>query len=162
MRKYFTLSLPRPPLRLIFLSGFGGFLAIALLSMIGRYSHLPLIIAPFGASCVLLFSAPAVPLSQPLNIVGGHVLTTLIGLIFLNLWPDFALSPAIAVGIAIAAMVALRIIHPPAGGNPLVVFAVQPGFDFVIMPVLMGAVLLVVIAVLFHRVGGTEYPVGRL
>ena len=68
-------------LRLSLIAGVGGLLAIAMLGILSRYAHSPFIMAPFGASYVLLFSAPANPLSQPANVIGGHLTATFVGLI---------------------------------------------------------------------------------
>lgn len=161
MHRYFTRSLPAPDMKLILLAGLGGVLAIAALRLMSDSAHMPLIMAPFGASCVLLFAVPGSPLSQPANVVGGHVVTTLVGLI-MRLWlPDDWWALAFAVGLAIAVMVALRVTHPPAGANPLVVFATDPGFGFLVLPVLAGSLFLVALAVTFHRLTGQAYPQGK-
>jgi CBS-domain-containing membrane protein len=76
MRSFFQRSQPKPPLHISLLAGLGGALAIALVSGLSLYGGTPLIMAPFGASCVLLFSVPASPLSQPANVIGGHLLAT--------------------------------------------------------------------------------------
>ena len=114
--------------------------------------------APFGASCVLLFSVSGSPLSQPANVIGGHVVATLVGLVLRLLLPNEWWAAALAVGLAIALMAALRVTHPPAGADPLVVFATDPSFGFLVLPVLSGAVVLVSVATLFHKSSGTVYP----
>ena len=98
------------------------------------------------------------PLSQPANVIGGHAVATLAGLVLRWALPDQWWALALAVGLAIALMVLLRVTHPPAGADPLVVFAADPGFLFLIFPVISGAVLLVALAALFHRLSGTAYP----
>jgi CBS-domain-containing membrane protein len=115
--------------------------------------------APFGASCVLLFSLSGSPLSQPANVIGGHFISTLVGLVLRLLFPNEWWAAALAVGLAIALMSALRITHPPAGADPLVVFAADPDFSFLVFPVLSGASALVAVATLFHRVSGTTFPI---
>lgn len=154
-------NLPKPGIRNILLAGLGGFLAIAGLSALTDHTIMAFLMAPFGASCVLLFAAPAAPLSQPVNVVGGHVTATLTGLVLRQALPPTWWGVAIAVGCAIALMVALRVTHPPAGADPLVVFAADPGFGFLFAPVMSGSVALVVIALLFHRLNGTAYPAGH-
>jgi len=141
-----------------FIAGIGGIIAIGLLGALTTYSSAFLLMAPFGASCVLLFSVPASPLSQPMNVVGGHLLATAIALAATYLLPDTWWAVAIAVGLAIAAMGALRVTHPPAGADPIVVFALNPGTSFLIITVLLGSLLLVVTATVFHRVRGVQYP----
>lgn len=163
--KSFSLLLTRHqaviPIRAVMLSGIGGMLAIGILGVLTTYLGAPLLMAPFGASCVLLFSLPASPLSQPINVVGGHMVATLVGLLLRWYLPDAWWAAALAVGLAIALMNGLRVTHPPAGADPLVVFAAHPDFSFLLMPVLMGTVSLVVIALLFHRLGGVAYPLRK-
>lgn len=90
--------------------------------------------------------------------VGGHVASTLVGLLFIAFLPEVWWAASLAVGGAIAAMSLLRVTHPPAGANPLVIFALQPGIGFLFFPVLLGAILLVIVAVLFHKMSGVSYP----
>ena len=132
-------------------AGAGGLLAIGLVAWPDGLSGHPLLMAPFGATCVLLFSLPASPLSQPVNVFAGHLVSTFIGLLLHTLLPDQWWSLGIAVGLAIAAMAALRVTHPPAGADPLVVFFENPGWDYLLFPVALGSVALVIIAWLFHR-----------
>jgi len=154
----FKRTQPPVPRRLVILAGFGGMLGILVLAFAGQGLSTALLMAPFGASCVLLFSVPAAPLSQPVNVIGGHVLSALVGLVLMSLFPGQQIAAAAAVGLAIALMAALRVTHPPAGANPLVIFAADPGWLFILFPVASGAVLLVITALLWHRISGTPYP----
>jgi len=140
------------------LAGMGGGIAVALTGGLSLLAGTPLLMAPFGATCVLLFSAPGSPLSQPINVIAGHVLSAAVALVLAAFLPNVWWATAIAVGLAIGLMAALRVTHPPAGANPLVVFASQPGFDYLLFPVLTGALLLVAVATLFHRTAGGNYP----
>ncbi|MCB1352817.1 MAG: HPP family protein [Rhodobacteraceae bacterium] len=158
MKRFLARPQPRPSPRLVLMAGAGGVLAIACLGLMTDRAQMPLLMAPFGASCVLLFAVPGSPLSQPANVVGGHVLSTLVGLLLRLALPDAWWAVALAVGAAIALMTALRVTHPPAGADPLVVFAADPGFHFLLFPVASGAVALVAIAAVFHRLSGTAYP----
>ncbi len=158
MRKFIARPLPKPSARLVLLAGLGGVIAIAGLRLMTEGAGMPLLMAPFGASCVLLFAVPNSPLSQPANVIGGHAVATLAGLVLRQALPDQWWALALAVGLAIALMVLLRVTHPPAGADPLVVFAADPGFLFLIFPVISGAVMLVALATLFHRLSGTAYP----
>jgi CBS-domain-containing membrane protein len=158
MRSFFQRSQPKPPLHISLLAGLGGALAIALVSGLSLYGGTPLIMAPFGASCVLLFSVPASPLSQPANVIGGHLLATVIGLTLRMLLPDAWWAAALAVGLAIGLMSVFRLTHPPAGADPLVIFAADPDVMFLFFPTLSGAIILVTAAVLYHRSAGVTYP----
>jgi CBS-domain-containing membrane protein len=158
MRALFTRHQPAASVRTILLAGLGGLLAIGCVGALSAYGHTPLIMAPFGASCVLLFAVPASPLSQPVNVIGGHVVSTLAGLALRLLFPNGWFAAALAVALAIVLMSALRMTHPPAGADPLVVFATDPDFGFLLFPVLSGACVLVAVAMLFHKVSGTTFP----
>jgi CBS-domain-containing membrane protein len=136
MRHFFSRHQPPVHINRGLIAGIGGLVAIAAVgALTGLVGH-PMLMAPFGASCVLIFSVASSPLSQPANVVGGHVVATLVGLILRAFFPNEWWAVAIAVGAAIALMAALRITHPPAGANPLVVFAADPGFEFLLFPVL--------------------------
>lgn len=132
-------------------SGLGGALAIWLLaSMTQSLGHL-LLIAPFGASCVLLFALPASPLARPRNVMGGHFLTALMGLLTLTLIGDGVLAMAVGVGLGIAVMQFTGTLHPPAGGNPLVVIMTGAGWSFLALPILAGTATLLLVALVYHR-----------
>ena len=77
--------------------------------------------APFGASCVILYAVSQSPLAQPRNVIFGHFISALVGLIFLKILGAGMLSIAFAVGVAIALMQYFQCVHPPAGANPLVI-----------------------------------------
>ncbi|MEJ2792427.1 HPP family protein [Iodobacter sp. LRB] len=146
------------------LAGTGGFIAILLLAGVSEFGTTALIMAPFGASCVLLFALPEAALSQPRNVIGGHLLTASVGLAFYSLAPNTALFAALAVGLTISLMVLTKTTHPPAGANPLLFFlAAKPlGAWFLLTPVASGAILLVLLATLYHRATGKfSYPVKR-
>lgn len=137
----------------------GGLLGLAALTMLGEWSGSPILLAPLGASAVLLFGLPDSPLSQPVNLVGGHVIATLIALALDQLLPQSSWSIALAVGVVIGVLGALRLTHPPAGADPIVVMTLHPGWSFVFNPVLIGALVLVMVAVFIHRLPPrTTYP----
>jgi CBS-domain-containing membrane protein len=134
----------------IALAGLGGFLAIASLAALSQAGSLMFVLGSFGASCVLIFGFPESPFSQPRNIVGGHFLSSLIGLTMLATLGAHWWSTGLAVGLAIALMMATQTVHPPAGSNPVIVMLALPGWDFLLTPTLAGAVLLTMAGVLFH------------
>jgi len=141
------------------LAGLGGALAIGVLALCARVATAPLIIAPFGASCVLLFAVPASPLAQPRNVIGGHILSSLVGLAALTLLGHSPFAMTVGVGVAIAAMRLTGTLHPPAGADPIVIVAAGAAWWFFAVPVAAGAVILVVFAVVYHRyVSGLAYP----
>ncbi|ABL69267.1 HPP family protein [Paracoccus denitrificans] len=118
-----------------------------------------LLIAPFWASCVLLFALPQSPLARPRNVIGGHLLSALVGLLVLNLIGDSVLAMGVGVGLAIAVMQLTGTLHPPAGGDPLVVILSGAGWSFPGVPILAGTVTLVAAAIAYHRlISMRAYP----
>ncbi|MEM7057636.1 MAG: HPP family protein [Pseudomonadota bacterium] len=158
MQSFFARRLPKPKARTIVLAGVGGMIAIAALLFTGNALQVAMVMAPFGASCVLIFGLPAAPLSQPANVLGGHVVAAIAGMLVLTLFSDFWWYPALGVGLATSSMIALRVTHPPAGANPLVVYAIEPTWSFLVFPTFCGALLLVVLGVAYHRLTRTAYP----
>ena len=140
-------------------AGFGGLLGIGFMGWLGHVGDLPLLVAPFGASAVLLFGVPGSPLSQPANVIGGHLMAAAASLALKAVLPEAWWSVGLAVGLVTFLMVAFRVIHPPAGAVPVVVFLSDPGLDFLYLTIPVGAVTLVAIAVLVHRIPPkTTYP----
>lgn len=142
------------------LSGIGGALAILLLAQVAKMVAQPLLIAPFGASCVLIFALPQSPLAQPRNVICGHLLSAFVGLATLSLLGHGVIACGVGVGLAIAAMQFSGTLHPPAGADPLVVIFTGAGWAFLGIPVLAGTVTLVLTAWLYHKhVSRRIYPI---
>lgn len=140
-------------------AGLGGALAIATLVLLGYVSDNALLMAPFGASCVLLFSLPRSPLSQPINVIAGHTVSVVIGLTLHSFLPVDWWSLALGVGLAITAMAVLRVTHPPAGADPIVIFFSSPGWEYILFPAIFGSIILIITAWAFHKIPPTTtYP----
>ncbi|HEX7782054.1 MAG TPA: HPP family protein [Sphingobium sp.] len=141
------------------ISGLGGMLVIWLLSQLTiTFDHV-LLIAPFGSSCVLLFALPSSPLAQPTNVIGGHLISTFIGIAVLKVVGHNALACGLGVGLAIAAMQFTRLMHPPAGADPLVAILTGAGWSFLALPMLAGTIILVLLTLLYHRlISRRPYP----
>jgi len=140
-------------------SGIGGALAICLLALITDVSDLLLLMAPFGASCVLLFSVPSSPLSQPMNVVGGHMVSACVGVVIASIMTPSPLVLGISVALAISLMALFDVTHPPAGADPIVIILGAKGYSFLLFPVFTGSVSLVLIACAYHYCLGTaKYP----
>lgn len=129
----------------------GGVIAFGLIALMAEFTGDLLLIAPLAASAVLVFAAPDSPMAQPANVVGGHVLAALLGLLLEMILPGGWWSAALGIGMVILAMSMARIVHPPAGATAWVVLTVHPGWDYVFFPVLGGSVAIVFTAVLLHR-----------
>lgn len=133
------------------IAGLGGFITILMLAELTAHLGALLLIAPFGASCVLVFALPQSPLAQPRNVIGGHVVSTCVGLAVAALLGPTPVAFALGVGLAITAMSLTRTLHPPAGADPIVVIAAGASWPFLFTPVLAGAVLIVVLAFVYRR-----------
>lgn len=146
----------------------GALVGIALTGMIcgyvfGQGAHLPLIVAPIGASAVLLFAVPASPLAQPWSIIGGNTISALMGVIAASLIQDPILAIGVGVSLAIGAMSFTRCLHPPGGAAALTaVLGGQVvagwGFLFPFVPVALNSCILVCVGLLFHRMARRNYP----
>jgi CBS-domain-containing membrane protein len=144
---------PKAPLKAVFLAGLGGFIAIATVAFLTNSLTVMLIMGSFGASCLLLFGFPDVPLAQPRNTIGGHFLSSLVGLTFLTLLGPHWWTVALGTGVAIALMIYTRTPHPPAAANPVIIYLAQPQPDwsFLLFPTLFGAVIITFISVIYNN-----------
>jgi CBS-domain-containing membrane protein len=140
------------------LPGIGGFIAIYAGLYVGDLSGLTLLMAPFGATCVLIFALSDSPLAQPRNVIGGHVLSSFIGLLLLELFGLHFWSIALAVGLAIMLMQWTRTVHPPAGADPIVIMVAGASWSFLWTPVLAGALLIVIVGFFYHKAAHIQYP----
>ncbi len=147
----------------------GALLGIALTGLVSTLAlgnnglAAPLLVAPMGASAVLLFAAPASPLAQPWSILGGNVVAALIGVTCALFIPQPLLAAALAVGLAIAAMLVLNCLHPPSGAVALTAVlggsAIHSsGYWFVLTPVALNSVLLLALAIVYNNLTGHRYP----
>lgn len=131
---------------LAIIAGIGASIAIGALSYFDHTFHdLALLMAPFGATTVLVFGVPESPLAQPKNVIFGHLLTAFVGVFFVQFIGVSALSLAMATGIAVSAMLVTKTTHPPAGANPLLIMLSGQSWGFLITPVFIGAVIIVLI-----------------
>lgn len=114
-----------------------------------------MMVASMGATAVLLFAVPHSALAQPWNVVGGHLISALIGVSCARFVPDMMLAAALSVACAIAAMHYLRCIHPPGGATALSAVISGPvvhamGYAYVLQPVLINSIVILGIAMVFN------------
>ncbi|MCK5236530.1 MAG: HPP family protein [Deltaproteobacteria bacterium] len=173
-------SQPPPPLTEVFWSFFGAFVGMALLYIILNHfrlapldnlfdliseSDMSFIIGSFGASAVLIFGIIDSPLAQPRNLVGGHVLSAVVGvlcyqLFYSHLW----LAVAIAVSASIVVMQLTKTLHPPGSATALIAVIGSPqlhdlGYLYVLIPILRGALILLIVALLVNNIPKSRrYP----
>ncbi|RYD51664.1 MAG: HPP family protein [Sphingomonadales bacterium] len=122
-----------------------------------------LLAAPIGASAVLVFAVPSSPMGQPWPVIGGNLVSALVGIAVARWLGHNALAAGVAVSAAIVAMSAARCLHPSGGGTALLGVlggeaVLSHGYAFALVPVALNAILLVVVGIAFHRVSGHSYP----
>ena len=132
-------------------AGLGGALAIGAMEWFSAAAHYPLAVIPFATSIVLVVSQPGALAAQPRALIGGHLVSALVGVLVLALTGPGPLAAAIAVGLAVLAMMLTDTLHPPAGINPLLVVAGNLPWSFIVAPVLVGALMLAAFALAWHR-----------
>ncbi len=147
----------------------GGFIGIALVSWLNSVwfsdADAGLLIGSLGASAVLVYGAVRSPLAQPRNLVGGHVVSALVGVLAWKLLGGIPwLAAAVAVATAIALMHLTRTLHPPGGATALIAVIGSEdihaaGFTYVLMPATLGPLILLVVALLVNNLAPTRrYP----
>jgi CBS-domain-containing membrane protein len=132
-------------------AGLGGALVIGIMEWFSLASRCPLAAIPFATSIVLVIGSPEAEPAQPRALIGGHVVSTFVGLAVLKLTGPAAWAAALAVGIAILAMYLTASFHPPAGIDPLLVVANNLAWTFLFVPVFSGALLPTLFAYVWHR-----------
>ena len=110
------------------------------------------LIASFGSSMVLLYGYPESPFAQPKNIFFGHLLTSIVGILFVYFvhLPIFVSIP-LAVGFGVGLMILLNVTHPPAGGNPIIVIIGSVSIDYLINPIIIGSLIILFFGVVLNR-----------
>ena len=117
------------------------------------------LIAPIGASALLVFAVPASPMAQPWAVLGGNTLSALAGITCALLIGDSVWAASVGIGLAIALMFTFRCVHPPGGATALLAVLVHAThYRFALFPVLTNSLLLVVCGVLYNNLTGRPYP----
>ena len=136
-----------------FLAGLFSFITISVLTLLTyKTVYGVFLLASFGSSMVLLYGYPESPFAQPKNVFFGHLITTAVGLIFLNFvpFPIYIIIP-LAVGFGVGLMILLNVTHPPAGGNPIIVIIGSVSFDYLLSPVISGSLIIIISAIAINR-----------
>lgn len=135
----------------ILLAGIGASVAIYVLAVGHAWSGMATMVPSFGASCALVFAHPESPFAKPLNVIGGHLVSSVVGLLILAVLGDGPVALAVGVGFAITGMMATRTMHPPAGGDPLIIIATGASASFIVTPILLGTIAIVAIGMVYRR-----------
>lgn len=151
------------------IAGLGAVLGISLTGvltslLVPHAPYLPYIVAPMGASSVLLFAVPSSPLAQPWSVLGGNVVSALVGVAASHAFDDMLLATGVATAFAIMAMSLMRCLHPPGGAVALSAVLLNHttpglGYAYALLPVGLNSMILVAIAASFHRFSGHAYPI---
>ena len=144
-----------------FIAGIFSIFTIGCLTLLTYKTEFGLfLIASFGSTMVLLFGYPESPFAQPKNIFFGHLLTALVGVIFVNLTHlPVVITIPLAVGIGIFLMILLGVTHPPAGGNPIIVIIGSASFSYIINPIIIGTMIVLIFGIILNRlILNKEYP----
>jgi CBS-domain-containing membrane protein len=129
----------------------GGAIAIAGMETFSVRTAFPLVAIPFATSIVTVLGSPKAEPAQPRALVGGHLISTVVGLLIVKLCGPEPWAAALAVGIAMVAMQLTSTFHPPAGIDPLVVVVNNMTWSFLVSPVGIGALLLALFAFAWHN-----------
>ncbi len=132
------------------------------LSMPDAY-HWPWIVAPIGASAVLVFAVPASPFAQPWSVFGGNLLSALTGLIIGHAIAAPMVAAGLAVGLAIVVMTYARCLHPPGGACAIVgalaaTTAPDGGWAGLLLPLLLNVIALIGAGWLYNNLTGHAWP----
>jgi CBS-domain-containing membrane protein len=129
----------------------GGAVAIAAMEMLAVRAALRLEFIPFATSIVMVMGSPEAKPAQPRALVGGHLLSAVVGLVMVKLVGPQPWAAAVAVGLAMIAMHVTDTFHPPAGINPLLIIVNDRSWSFLVIPVAVGVAILVTFAFLWHN-----------
>jgi CBS domain-containing membrane protein len=150
----------------------GSFIGIGLIAYI-QTLHLPIsdvvyLIGSFGASSVLVYGVIESPLAQPRNLIGGHVISAIIGVTVLQFIPDLIyITAPLAVSLSIVFMQITKTLHPPGGATALIAVSGSVelknlGYWYVISPVFLGCLILLLVALIFNNMSSKrQYPIEK-
>ncbi|SHI63816.1 HPP family protein [Flavobacterium terrae] len=150
----------------------GAFIGMGIIAYL-QYNAFPkedfvFLIGSFGASCVLVYGVIQSPLAQPRNLIGGHVISAIVGVTMAKIFPDTIwLASSLAVAAAIVLMQITKTLHPPGGATALIAVTGSPailklGYWYVLTPVLSGAIILLLVALIFNNMtSNRQYPTNK-
>ena len=139
-------------------SSLGAFVCIGFLAYLNSSIEGAIwLIPPFGASMVLVMAVYDSPLAKPKNLILGHILSALSGVIIFYFLGNTFISLGFGVALAIFVMMITNTVHPPAGANPIIVILTGQSLDFIFLPVALGAIIIVAFAYLYNKLLNRNY-----
>ena len=140
------------------ISASGAFICICFLAYLNSSIEGAIwLIPPFGASMVLVMAVYDSPLAKPKNLILGHILSALSGVIIFYFLGNTFISLGLGVALAVFVMMITNTVHPPAGANPIIVILTDQSLNFVFLPVAVGAIIIVVFAYLYNKLLNRNY-----
>ena len=137
-----------PPL----LAGVGAAVTIGILAYMTYQTELGFwLLASFGATTVIVFGYHDNQFAQPKNVFFGHLLSAFVGILFATFFGVSFITIGLAVGIGVMLMMAFKITHPPAGGNSIIVMIGGVSFEFLLFPVMVGAITIIIGGIIYNR-----------
>lgn len=161
---------PRAPASEMFWSTLGSFVGIAAIYLVGDFQGLPLqqnlfLVGSFGATAVLIYGIPLSPFAQPRNVIGGHLVSAIVGVTCHILFAEhMIIAAAAAVSLAVFFMHLSSTLHPPGGATALIAVIggeaiYELGFSYVIAPIGAGAVIMLIVALIVNNLSKSRhYP----
>ena len=141
------------------IASIGGFSCILLLSYLNNFENNYIWLIPsFGASMVLVMSVHKSDLAQPKNIFFGHVISGLSGFFVLSFIGSNIFCIGLGVGLAIFLMMITKTVHPPAGGNPIIVILGEQSLSFIYITLALGSLIIIIFAIIYNKLVGKDYP----
>jgi len=159
IRPYLSRHEPRGHFHLHFKSTLGAMLGLLAVGALAAWSGQPLLLAPLGATALLLFAHPKTPTAQPVNIFLGYLVGTVFASICEAMMPGSWWAAGFGVGGAMLVMLSLRITHPPASAMPLLMLTSHLPAVTLFMVVLAACLVLFTLAMIWHRLPPRQiYP----
>ena len=151
--KFLMIKITKPLLQKAIIAGFFSTLTIGVLTLLTYKSTLGYFLAgSFGSSMVLLFGFPESPFAQPKNVFFGHLLTAAVGVFFVNFISlPIYINISLAVGFGVFLMILLNVVHPPAGGNPIMVIIGSTSYEYLINPIILGCIIILLLAIIINK-----------
>ena len=135
------------------ISGISASIVIGVLAFLTlRTSAGILLMFSFGATVFLVFALHELETAQPKNVFFGHLVSVLVGIIFNETIGFSFYSLGLAVGVSVALMIYLKIMHPPAASNPLVVLFTDVSFEYILFPVIFGTLAIIIMSIFLNRI----------
>ncbi|MCF6149186.1 MAG: HPP family protein [Candidatus Kuenenia sp.] len=149
------------PSRELWLALWGTIIGIGITAWFAFSSKCPMLLGPFGASAVLIYGAYKAPLAQPRNVVLGHFVGACTGCVMYDLFGTTWYSLSLGVALALVLMMVTYSVHPPAGATAYVAIqsgGLGTGYMYILNPVMVGVLALMIVAVVFNKLGKRDYP----